>query len=286
MFLKKKINKLSIQPKLYPPCKKTILFTNARNEKNIKEWAAHHLLLGFDRIIIFDHMSTIPLTTVFNRFDKRVITIPCKLTNPVKIPLMNIAKNIGVKSNADWILYLDADEFLILNKYSNVKQLLNQFPFAQSISINWLMFGTNYLKKEPNGLILNNYTKSELLLDQHVKTFVRPNCITTATNPHYYNIIQKNRMYNINKQPMNHAIPYNFFRNPIPHSETDAYIAHYIYQAEETYIKRKINLPKDDTGHMRGNMDPNIHNIYNNIDNYEPKNKYAHQVETFLKLFE
>ena len=32
--------------------KKVGLFCNARDEKNIKEWAAHHLLIGFDVIII------------------------------------------------------------------------------------------------------------------------------------------------------------------------------------------------------------------------------------------
>ena len=31
----------------------TILFTNARDEPNIAEWVAHHLLLGFNKIVIF-----------------------------------------------------------------------------------------------------------------------------------------------------------------------------------------------------------------------------------------
>jgi len=45
-----------------------VLFTNARNEKNIKEWAAHHLLLGFDLVYIFDHKSDVPLINVFKKF--------------------------------------------------------------------------------------------------------------------------------------------------------------------------------------------------------------------------
>ena len=31
---------------------KVILFTNARDELKLKEWVAHHLLLGFDFIYI------------------------------------------------------------------------------------------------------------------------------------------------------------------------------------------------------------------------------------------
>jgi hypothetical protein len=37
----------------YGLTKKVALFTNARDESHIKEWAAHHLLIGFDYIIIF-----------------------------------------------------------------------------------------------------------------------------------------------------------------------------------------------------------------------------------------
>lgn len=35
--------------------KKIGIFCNARDEKNIKEWAANHLLIGFDSVVIFDH---------------------------------------------------------------------------------------------------------------------------------------------------------------------------------------------------------------------------------------
>ena len=69
--------------------KKVGLFCNARDEKNIKEWAAHHLLVGFDIIIIFDHKSIVPLTDIFRNFDKRVIIIRKELPDGnIKIDLM------------------------------------------------------------------------------------------------------------------------------------------------------------------------------------------------------
>ena len=71
MILKKSYN--------YGLTKKVALFTNARDELHIKEWAAHHLLIGFDQIIIFDHKSKIPLTNVFQNFDKRVKIINVSL---------------------------------------------------------------------------------------------------------------------------------------------------------------------------------------------------------------
>ncbi len=260
-----------------------VLFTNARNEKNMKEWAAHHLLLGFDIIYIFDHKSDQPLLEEFENFDSRVIVERCEWENPVKMPLMNRAASITKKLNASWMLYLDADEFLVLNHYSTIKELGCAFPHADSVGINWLLFGSNHHINEPQGLILENYTRSDLFLNQHVKSLVRPTEITDAVNPHYYWIKNPMKMYSISNQIINQK-PY-FNRCEIEYFNAPAYIAHYIYQSEETYIKRKINLPRDDIGEFRGKI-PNIHLEYNDIENLEPKIKYSNQVMQFLKDYE
>jgi hypothetical protein len=65
-----------------------------------------------------------------------------------------------------------------------------------------------------------------------------------------------------------------------------AYIAHYVNQSEETYIKRKVNLPRDDTGEKRHQENiKDIHNQFNSIENIYPKNKYANKVKIFLKQY-
>ena len=261
---------------------RVILFTNARNEKNMREWAAHHLLLGFDCIYIFDHKSTYPLANDFKNFDKRVVVERCELHNPVKIPLMTRAAKIASKINADWMLYLDSDEFLILNSFTDIKQMLRLFNFADSLSINWLMFGTSHLKKEPDGLLIENYTKSELLLDSHVKCFVRPSQIVKATNPHFYNIKNSLRSITINNKVCSPPGPFNkwnveFYKSP-------AFIAHYVYQSEETYLKRKISLPRDDANEFR-QIDKKIHSYHNNVVNVLPKEKYSENIKKFLEKY-
>ena len=70
----------------YGLTKKVILFANVRDETHIKEWASHHLLIGFDMICIFDHKSKKPLSYVFKNFDKRVkILNACHLIGSIKI---------------------------------------------------------------------------------------------------------------------------------------------------------------------------------------------------------
>jgi hypothetical protein len=263
---------------------KVMLFTNARDEKNIKEWAAHHLLIGFDFIYIFDHKSKMPLQQIFSNFDSRVYVERCEIQNKIKMPLMIRASKIAKKFNVDWMIYLDADEFIVLNNFKNVKDLLYLFKNADQLAVNWVCFGSNNHVKEPSGLILENYTKSELKLDQHVKSFVRPSQVINATNPHYYNIMNPFRNITINKkikppQPFNHC-NLNF-------NMAFAYIAHYIHQSEETYKRRKNDLPTDDSGIFRSHSIPSdFHQLYNSVENQIPKNKYVIRVKEFLSKYQ
>lgn len=260
--------------------RKTILFTNARDEKNIKEWVTHHILLNFDIVYIFDHKSKVPLKNEFYNFSKRVIVERIEWDNPVKIPLMQYAVSIAKRIGADWMLYLDADEFLVLNRYMGVKHLLNNYNFAHSLGINWLMFGSNYHKKDPNGLLIENYTKSEQKLNQHVKTFVRPEYVTSAINPHYYNVAFPNRAFSMNLKNMANT-PFNVW--DIDYKDAPAFISHYINQSEETYMNRKIKLPRDD---LLGNrtIELNMHKQYNDVDNFLVRDKYAATVKHFLNI--
>ncbi len=259
------------------------LFCNARDEKNIKEWAAHHLLIGFDRIIIFDHKSIVPLKEVFTKFDKRVQTIRVELNDGnIKQVLMNYASKLAKRWNFDWFIYLDADEFLVLNKrFKGVKHFLNTYSYGDSIGINWLMFGTNYFVQDPSGLILENFTRSTNNLDRHVKSFVRPQEIIYSDNPHFYHMRNKSKMIGLGFNVLKSPQCYNELS--IPFYNSPAYIAHYVFQSEETYVKRKIDLMADD-GTRRSNMGKDVHNHYNDVVNIQPQ-KYITQIKEFLQYY-
>lgn len=277
-----------LKPKIYGDAKKVALFTNARNEPHIKEWAAHHLLIGFDLIVIFDHKSDTPISSIFVNFDKRVKVISANIEGPVKMPLMNNAVSIAKSQSIDWMIYLDADEFLNLHKkFIGVKHFLNTYKYAYSIGVNWLMFGSNYLEKEPESLMIENYTRSELLLNKHVKSFVRPQEVLNSDNPHFYHIRNKQKMIGLNNKILIQEPCFNNFA--IPFYKSPAYIAHYVNQSEETFTKRKCLTPADDTGTFRSynvNKIKEIHNQYNDEVNLQPKIKYAENIKNFLSFWE
>jgi hypothetical protein len=272
------------KPKINRYAKKVGLFCNARDEKNIKEWAAHHLLIGFTNIIIFDHKSIIPLSEVFSNFDNRVNIIRTNLEDGnIKQQLMNDATKIAIKMDLDWFIYLDADEFLILNKlFKGVKHFLNTYSYADSVGVNWLMFGSNNLIEEPSGLILENYKKSCEVLDQHVKSFVRPNEVKFSDNPHYYHVKNPSKMLGIDFKILK-SQPYCFNKINLKFQQAPAYIAHYVFQSEEIYTKRKVSKKGDD-GKQRNNLGKEIHNLYNDVLNLQPQ-KYIKQIKEFLDYY-
>jgi len=280
---------------------KVILFTNARDELKLKEWVAHHLLLGFDFIYIFDHKSQIPLKGTFQNFNKnsqKVYISRCELETNVKDTLIAEAASIAKNLNYEWFLYLDADEFLVINDdaIDSVQKLLSCYKFADSVSCNWLLFGTNFHVKEPKGLIIENYTRSETNLNDHIKTFIRSSQFK-APNAHRSDIINPDKAYHVNGIQLNKVFPVfnenKHYINPINYRNSKVFVAHYIVQSEETYINRKVRLPRDDWGTFREQniilygREPlsethTIHSEFNDNENMLVKNKYSKKINDYL----
>jgi hypothetical protein len=280
---------------------KVVLFTNVRDEQNMYEWVAHHLLLGFDAIYIYDHKSMIPLEGQFDNFNKngeKVFVTRCELDGGIKDLLITKAAECARIINADWMLYLDADEFFVINydKINNVKEILKLYPHADSVSFNWLCFGTNYQIKQPKGLIIDNFTKSQLTLNNSLKTFIRPNEFLSP-NAHRSEVKNINNAYhgngtcfNVDQHP---HLMNRHYTNEKKYYETLAYIAHYYVQSEEVYMKRKINTPRDDWGTNRDvnltffgkkiTNDFTIHSECNDVENISVKNKYSENIKRYLE---
>ena len=80
-------------------------------------------------------------------------------------------------------------------------------------------------------------------------------------------------------KPMRNSPSFNEW--PIEYNKCAAFIAHYVFQSEESYINRKINLPRDDNSMYR-KIEENIHDKHNSSENELVKNKYANKIKLFL----
>ena len=86
----------------------------ARNEQlYIREWVEHHLSLGFDRIIIADNDDTFLLPGIIK--DKRVIHEDYTGIDKVQ-SLAYTELYQKYQKDFDWLLFIDIDEFVMLEK--------------------------------------------------------------------------------------------------------------------------------------------------------------------------
>jgi len=265
---------------MYPT---SILFTNARDEQNILEWVVHHRNLGFDKIVIYDHKSVKPIKNILRKVPF-VDVIRVDSDKILKEQHLRNACAYAKRQRFHWMLYLDADEFLILNNTDNVKKCLKQVgPMVDQIGVNWLMFGSNY-KDLTNGGILENYIRSDGKLNQHIKSFLRIKYIALDDiknyNPHVYMMKDMSKSYNIDGGRYTKDTPF-FYETSKKFDQVGMFVAHYVYQSYDVYIGRKIARPRDGTGTFR-NVIPkdefhkchnDLHNTYV-FDKYNKKNHY------------
>jgi len=232
---------------------KVIVFTNARDEPHILEWISHYLNLGFDHVFIYDHQSKIPISSLIapkniSLVNRITITRLDDNIRNMKSTLMTRALDISKEKGFDWMLYIDADEFLYLKNNDNIKTFLEHYKRYHQVGINWLMFGTNFMNVEVEGTLLEKYTRSASELNRHIKSFVKPRYAKKPMNPHVYHM-RGNLSIHCENKPLG-PDPYFFETTTLPIDVT-AYFAHYIHQAHDVYIKRKIALPRDDNGKFR-----------------------------------
>ena len=115
-----------------------VIYSVARKENiYINDWCHHHINLGFDNIYIYDNNE--------NRIDYINHYIDDNIRN--KVHILNIydkqlKQNNAYKTfydlfnhNFKWCAYIDIDEFIILEKYNNISQFLNNKLFQDTIYI-------------------------------------------------------------------------------------------------------------------------------------------------------
>ena len=126
----------------------------AKNEnKYINDWCHYHINLGFDNIYIFDN----------NDYNTDYIGdyIDDEIKNKVHILNINDKKLQQQNSynsfyhlfnhNFKWCAYIDIDEFIVLDKWNNISQFVNDkiFKVADIIRLKWHIFGDDNLITRP-----------------------------------------------------------------------------------------------------------------------------------------
>ena len=216
---------------------KTALVCIAKNEDfYIDEWMDYHFKLGFDDIFIYANDWT------YNTHKKNIYIIPIYGQYMQTTAYNHFIQTFNNKYN--WVAFFDVDEFLVLNKHNNIKELLHDYLHCNAIGINWALFGNNKHTKviNHNYNVLSRFkkrSKQDHKDNKHIKTIVR---LPSSVHQHVHQI--DNTWYNLNKE-----IRSGPFNEPV--DWTVAQINHYFSKSTEELIikcnksRADVNIPRN-----------------------------------------
>lgn len=246
---------------------KYVLSTNARDERNIAEFVLYHLLVGFDHVLVVDHLSNPPidLACLPSPYSSRVTVVRDDVEisrgEHGKMRLMNHHVLPFIRANAvGYHMHLDADEYLrIAPGGGDVHNLIVSNGTPEVLALHWRMFGSSGLVENPHpaGALLPTYTSCDTEMCDHYKSLVSARVFSSPVfrfnHPHWV----LGETFTVQGKSVSRSAPFSKEARFAPlvdrrdPSEVEAYICHYWRQSDECYRRRKVNRPRDDTGTLR-----------------------------------
>ena len=158
------------------------LFTAVRNEAPFMlEWIAYHKVIGVDKIVIVSNDCTDGTTELLDALhDAGEIIHVSQTVGPdqrAQGQAARIANQQGLLNDAEWAIWLDADEFLNIHVGDgHVDDLIEYIGARQGIFLHWKLFGDSGNKRFGGRFIASDYTHAspnEAYFHLNLKTFFR-----------------------------------------------------------------------------------------------------------------
>lgn len=116
-----------------------------RNEiRSLVEWLAHYKVLGVDDFLIYDNDSTDGTSDLLRALDEAGEVVHLDWPHAVGARPQRLAYEHARKhSDADWLAFFDADEFLVLHQDASIGGFLQRFEAdVSAVAVNWIVFGS------------------------------------------------------------------------------------------------------------------------------------------------
>lgn len=164
---------------------KVYLVAIAKNEeKYLEEWLRFHVKVGFSRIILFDNESTdgtrVLAENLGHTLPVEVVDWPSKERASPQRSAYNYAIENYCQS-ADWVAFIDLDEFLVPWGYASLPEYLAKAPQDVScVCINWMTYGSSGVADPEYGSVLDTFQyrgHASFRNNRHYKSIGRPDRI-------------------------------------------------------------------------------------------------------------
>ena len=152
------------------------------------EWLAHHLSVGFDRIVVYTNDCDdgtdriLHLLTQTGRIEHHPNPGPYTVGGTIQRHALYTAFQLPHVRGADWALHIDADEYVnVTVGQRNIDDLIAIHPGVDAIALMWRLFGSAGKAIWEGGSVIESFTRCEERLPDpaageipNFKTLFRP----------------------------------------------------------------------------------------------------------------
>ena len=129
----------------------------------IREWIAHHLAVGFSRIIVYDDGSTDRTLEILDLISQIFPVVSTRAVSSVGVeesPQATCYNNALKGIETDWTMFLDIDEFLVPYRDDSIGAYLMRAPSdVSSVHVNWRGFGSSGVTTKKYGLVVETFKR-------------------------------------------------------------------------------------------------------------------------------
>lgn len=217
-------------------CLKIAVCTCIKDETSyLKEWIDWHLDLGVDHIFLFEDDGSESHKPITNLYPNTVTLYPISIVKnePKTIEgrqMQSVEYSIKHFVNYDWLAFIDADEFIELEKPYSLKSLLQEYKDYPGIYLSWKMYNANKRIDKPLGGVIESYPNPDLETDYSLflgRPYLHKSIVNRKFNPEFYNI--HSVVGGINMEGGFIGLP-NIFKK--------AWIRHYFTKSWEEWVYR------------------------------------------------
>jgi hypothetical protein len=160
------------------------VLTIIKNEHDyLDEWLTYHLNLGIDKIYVFEDIGShshasicskynnVELNSVLSVYDDNIYSDMRMLQMRYMFSCLDYIKRTN--SDALWVAYIDADEFLTLeNEANDIHNVMKGYSEYNLVSLQWKNFNASGHIYKPQGTCIENYvTPCQLFAGRKMTSF-------------------------------------------------------------------------------------------------------------------
>ncbi len=202
----------------------------AKDEDTIlREWVAWHLLIGFEKILIYDNDSATPACDILEDFLNAGLVETHTIKGPQRqlTAYMHCLREYG--NDFRHLAFFDLDEFLFLRHEADVRPLVADFAEHGALALNMAYFSSDGHISRPRDLVTSSFCEIHNLIPS-TKWILRPELIDLALSPHHFTFTSPASVVNTRGEPAVGGFA--------PPAEERARLNHYVWRSQQDYEER------------------------------------------------